>query len=72
MLSFVSDKEKYSVGNQVKLNIPASESGRCLVSIENGSRIIETYWIDAKKGDNEFTFIAQPGVVGKKTNMFGA
>lgn len=60
MLSFVSDKEKYSVGNQVKLNIPASESGRCLVSIENGSRIIETYWIDAKKGDNEFTFIAQP------------
>jgi len=60
MLSFVSDKEKYNVGDEVKLNIPASESGRCLVSIENGSRIVETYWIDAKKGDNEFSFFAQP------------
>lgn len=62
MLSFVSDKEKYNVGDEVKLNIPASESGRCLVSIENGSRVVETYWIDAKKGDNEFSFIAQPGM----------
>jgi len=60
MLSFVSDKEKYNTGDAVKLTIPASEAGRCLVSIENGSRIVETYWIETQKGDNEFTFFAQP------------
>ncbi|MEM6967040.1 MAG: alpha-2-macroglobulin family protein, partial [Bacteroidota bacterium] len=60
MLAFVSDKEKYNVGDEVKLNIPASEAGRCLVSIENGSRVVETYWIDAQKGDNQFSFFAQP------------
>ena len=60
MLAFTSEKEKYNVGEEIKLNIPASEAGRCLVSIENGSRVVETYWIDAKKGDNQFTFHAQP------------
>ena len=60
MLAFVSDKEKYNVGDPVKLSIPANEAGRCLVSIENGSRIVETYWIETKEGDNEFTFYAQP------------
>ena len=60
ILAFSSEKEKYNVGEEIKLNIPASEAGRCLVSIENGSRVVETYWIDAKKGDNQFSFFAQP------------
>ena len=60
MLAFTAEKEKYNVGEEIKLNIPANEAGRCLVSIENGSRVVETYWIDAKKGDNQFSFYAQP------------
>ena len=60
MLAFTAEKEKYNVGEEIKLNIPASEAGRCLVSIENGSRVVETYWIDAEKGDNQFSFYAQP------------
>ena len=59
ILAFSAEKEKYNVGEEIKLNIPASEAGRCLISIENGSKVIETYWIDAKKGDNTFSFYAQ-------------
>lgn len=56
MLAFSSDKTKYSIGEKVNVIIPGSENGRALVSIENGSRVITTYWIDTKKGDNPFSF----------------
>ncbi len=56
MLSFTSDKPSYSIGEKVTLTIPGSEKGRALVSLENGSSVIQTYWIETKKGDNPFTF----------------
>lgn len=56
MLAFSSDKKKYNVGETATLNIPTGEAGRALVSIENGTRVLETYWINAQAGDNEFKF----------------
>ncbi len=58
MLVFMSDKPKYEVGDQVELTIPTSGEGRVLVSIESGSKVLETYWRDAKKGDTKFKFYA--------------
>ncbi|MBP6334948.1 MAG: hypothetical protein KA444_05695 [Bacteroidia bacterium] len=55
-LSFTSDKEKYIVGDNVNLNIPAGKQGRAFISIESGSRVIETYWLDIKDGKTEFSF----------------
>ena len=58
MLSFSSDKDNYNVGDKIELTIPASDVGRCLVSVESGGRVLETYWKDTKKGDNKFSFYA--------------
>src|SRR6478736_6565152 len=56
MLSFSSDKPAYNIGEKANLVIPGGDKGRALVSIENGSRVIETYWLETQKGDNQFSF----------------
>lgn len=58
MLSFTADKEKYTVGEEITLNIPTGDAGRALVSIETGTRVLETYWVDAEKGTTRFSFTA--------------
>jgi len=55
-LSFTSDKSNYKVGENVILNIPTGNQGRALVSIESGSRVIETHWIDIKESKTKFSF----------------
>ena len=57
-LSFSSDKTKYNVGDKINLTIPGSGQGRALISMENGSKIISTFWIQTQKGDNQFSLDA--------------
>lgn len=59
-LSFSSDKERYNVGEKINLIIPGSGQGRALISVENGSRILSTFWIQTQKGDNNFAIDATP------------
>lgn len=59
MLSFESDREKYNVGDQVSLKIPSSEGGRVLVSIENGSKVLQSFWQETKQGQTEVKFKAE-------------
>jgi alpha-2-macroglobulin len=54
MLAFSSDKPAYTTGEKMNLTIPGSDHGRALISIENGSRVIKTFWLETKKGDNAF------------------
>jgi len=56
MLVFSSDKQDYKVGEKVNLTIPTAEGGNVFVSIENGINVIETYWVEAKKGETRFSF----------------
>ncbi len=58
MLAFSSDREKYEVGETVTLRIPTGKEGRALVTIENGSKVIESHWVNAKKGETKFSFYA--------------
>lgn len=58
MLNFSSDKAGYTIGEKVNIVIPGSDAGRALVSVESGSRVIKTYWVETKKGDNPFGFEA--------------
>ncbi len=55
MLSFSSDKPMYNIGEKAALVIPGSDNGRALISIENGSRVLQTYWLETKNGDNQFS-----------------
>lgn len=59
MLSFTANKSKFNVGEEITLTIPTGENGRALISIENGSRVLKTYWIDTDKGQTQFKFKAE-------------
>ncbi len=51
MLNFNANKEKYNVGETVALNIPVSEVSKGLLTIENGTKVLESRWFEADKGD---------------------
>jgi uncharacterized protein YfaS (alpha-2-macroglobulin family) len=57
-LSFSSEKTKYNAGEKINLTIPGSGQGRALVSVENGSKVISTFWVQTQKGDNRFSIDA--------------
>src|SRR4029077_5851283 len=59
MLTFTTDKEKYNVGDEVSLTIPTSKGGRGLISIESGSKVLKSFWIETKTGQTVVTFKAQ-------------
>jgi uncharacterized protein YfaS (alpha-2-macroglobulin family) len=59
MLVFTSDKSQYNVGDDITLTIPSSEGGRGLVSIESGSKVLKTFWIDTQKGQTVYKFKAE-------------
>lgn len=60
MLAFSADKETYNVGERVKLTIPTGEEGRALVTLENGSKVVKSFWVKAKKGENQIEFETTP------------
>lgn len=55
MLMFSTDKEKYSVGEKAVVSFPSSEGGRALISLENGSKVVQTMWAKTKKGETQVT-----------------
>lgn len=58
MLSFTTDKEEYQTGEKIKINFPGSEGGRALVSLETGSRVLQTFWVETKGEKNVVEFEA--------------
>ena len=44
-LTLSSDKQQYVVGETAIVSLPEAASGRALVSIENGSQVIDYYWV---------------------------
>jgi uncharacterized protein YfaS (alpha-2-macroglobulin family) len=56
MLTFATDKPSYNIGEKAVVMIPGSASGRALVSLENGSRILQTHWVETRAGDTPFQF----------------
>ncbi|RZJ62081.1 MAG: hypothetical protein EOO45_22775, partial [Flavobacterium sp.] len=53
MLMFTANKEKYAVGEKALISFPSSEGGRALISLENGSKVVQTYWSKTKKGETQ-------------------
>ncbi|MBK9335994.1 MAG: hypothetical protein IPM98_05200 [Lewinellaceae bacterium] len=58
MLPFSVGKQKYNVGEEVTLKVPAGENGRILLTLETGARVAKHIWFDAKAGENTLTFNA--------------
>ncbi|MBF4514823.1 hypothetical protein IRZ71_00615 [Flavobacterium sp. ANB] len=53
MLVFSTDKKNYAVGEKAQISFPSSEGGRALVSIENGSKVVQTLWVETKTGETK-------------------
>ncbi|WP_397364000.1 alpha-2-macroglobulin family protein [Olleya sp. R77988] len=51
MLAFAADKENYNVGETAKITFPSGTEGRALISIENGSEVLQQTWVKTKKGE---------------------
>jgi uncharacterized protein YfaS (alpha-2-macroglobulin family) len=60
MLSFSADKQIYQVGDMASISVPSSGKGRALVSIENGSGVIEEHWVEATIPETRFNFEVKP------------
>ena len=58
VLAFAADKPEYAPGETVTLAIPTPRKGRGLVSLESGSRVLRTEWIEAKGEETRYTFTA--------------
>ncbi len=54
-LMLTTDKDRYRVGEQAVVRLPQSQQGRVLLSLENGSRVLEHRWLDLKPGQQEIT-----------------
>ncbi len=63
LLAFSADKEDYEMGEKVQLQIPGSAGGRALVSIENGSKVVDSYWVETQEGQTTFEFDVTPEMV---------
>ncbi|MCH2197896.1 MAG: MG2 domain-containing protein [Flavobacteriales bacterium] len=61
MLIITPDKEEYEVGDQVSISFPGADGARALITVEDGSGIIGSDWIDTKNGSNTYTFKAEKG-----------
>ena len=59
MLNFTTDKKTYNVGDKVTVNLPEGKQGRALLSLETGSKVLSTRWIEIKD-NNQFSFEATP------------
>lgn len=46
-----TNKTEFEVGEEMELSIPGSSGGQALVSIENGSKVIEHFWTKTEVGN---------------------
>ncbi|HEX9188516.1 MAG TPA: MG2 domain-containing protein, partial [Vicinamibacteria bacterium] len=60
VLAFAADKAEYAPGETVTLVVPTPQKGRGLVSLESGSRVLRTEWIEATGQETRYTFRATP------------
>ncbi|HEY1041005.1 MAG TPA: MG2 domain-containing protein, partial [Bacteroidia bacterium] len=56
MLNISSDKTEYNVGDEVKLSIPSAKEGKALISLETGTKVLQTFWIETKNGVTDYSF----------------
>ena len=61
-LAIAKDKDKYVPGDKAKITIPSSPGARALVSIESGSFVRESYWVDCTAKQTTFEIPVREGM----------
>ncbi|NLP57035.1 alpha-2-macroglobulin [Lutibacter sp. B1] len=53
MLVFSSDKDTYNVGEKAIVTFPSGTEGKALISVENGTEVLKTFWQKTQKGETK-------------------
>jgi len=69
VLMISADKPEYKVGETATIQLPEAAQGRALLTLENGSSVLEYRWIEAKPGANR---IQVPITAGMAPNIYVA
>ncbi|MFI1771231.1 alpha-2-macroglobulin family protein [Thalassobellus citreus] len=67
MLVFSADKDKYNVGETAKITFASGSQGRALISIENGTEVLDYKWVKTKQGE---TVVDMPITSDMAPNVF--
>lgn len=60
-LSVQTDKKEYVVGETVKLTFPSSLGGRALITVENGTKVLDAFWVTPTEGTTRFDLPLKAG-----------
>lgn len=60
VLSVSTDKEKYNPGDKAIITFPGTKNSRALISIENGTEVLNTRWIDCSGTEGRFDLEITP------------
>ena len=60
MLDFGVEKDEYKIGEDIALSIPTTAGNRILVSLETGSEVLQTFWVETEEGNTSISFEATP------------
>lgn len=55
MLNFQSNKKSYAVGDDINVSFPTSGKEKALVTIENGTSVLKSFWIETTEKQTKFT-----------------
>ncbi len=58
MLDFDVEQTSVKVGEFIRINIPSSKGGRALISLETGSKVLQTFWVETKPENTTVEFEA--------------
>ncbi|CAL2105397.1 alpha-2-macroglobulin [Tenacibaculum sp. 190524A02b] len=67
MLVFSSDKESYKVDETATIKFPSSKGGRALITIENGTEVLDHFWVATEDKQTTFNF---PVLANYTPNVF--
>lgn len=56
VLTFATNKEKYSVGETATVSIPSPNGGRALITVENANRVLRADWVLTTQGVTTYSF----------------
>jgi len=62
LLQLNTDREKYSVGDEISLTFPAPENGRAIITIENATGILDVTEVKTQAGNTEVKIKATPAM----------
>ncbi|HQF00956.1 MAG TPA: MG2 domain-containing protein [Bacteroidales bacterium] len=60
MLSFTTDKEKYTTGENATVTFPSTEGANAMISLETSSGILKQWWQECKKDKTSFDIRITP------------